>query len=58
MLRRYLTKHNPGVDMEGLNFEAMDKEMKVDEAIVVEGATPKVDRDEAVVVAGQDDPAT
>ena len=44
--------------MEGLNFEAMDKEMKADEAIVVEGATPKVDHDEAVVVAGQDDPAT
>ena len=32
LLRRYLMKHSPRVDLEDLDFEAIDKEIKVDEA--------------------------
>ena len=32
LLRGYLVKHGPSVDLEGLDFEAVDKEMEVDEA--------------------------
>ena len=30
LLRRYLVKHGPSVDMEELDFKAVDKEIKVD----------------------------
>ena len=32
LLRRYMIKHSPGVDLENLDFEAVDKEMEEDEA--------------------------
>ena len=32
LLKRFLTKHNPGADLESLDFEAIDKEMEDDEA--------------------------
>lgn len=32
LLRRYLAKHNLGVDLENLDFEAVDKEMESEEA--------------------------
>ena len=32
LLRRYLVKHDPRVDLEDLDFEAIDKEIEVDEA--------------------------
>ena len=32
LLRRYLVKHGLGIDLEDLDFEAIDKEMEVDEA--------------------------
>ena len=32
LLRRYMIKHGPGVDLENLDFEAVDKEMEEDEA--------------------------
>ena len=32
LLRRYLMKHSPRVDLEDLDFEAIDKEIKEDEA--------------------------
>ena len=32
LLRRYMIKHGSGVDLENLNFEAVDKEMEEDEA--------------------------
>ena len=32
LLRRYMIKHGPGVDLENLYFEAVDKGMKEDEA--------------------------
>ena len=32
MLKRNLAKHNPGVDLENLDFEVVDKEMEPEEA--------------------------
>ena len=32
LLRRYLVKHSPGVDLEDLDFEAVDKEMEAAQA--------------------------
>ena len=32
LLRRYLVKHGSSVDLEDLDFEAVDKEMEADEA--------------------------
>ena len=32
LLRRYLVKHGLGIDLEDLDFEAIDKEMEADEA--------------------------
>lgn len=37
MLRRYLTKHNPEVDLEGLDFEVVDKEMEVKRQMLLRG---------------------
>ena len=42
MLRRYLVKHGPGVNLEDLDFEAVDKEIEVDEATQASQATPVV----------------
>lgn len=41
-----MTKHNPGVDLESLDFEVVDKEMEAEEAAeavaaTAEGNTPK-----------------
>ena len=57
LLRRYLIKHDPGMDLEELDFEAIDKEIEKDEAvqataqtIVTTGAKPsqaKKDDDDA-----------
>ena len=32
LLRRYLIKHDPGMDLEELDFEAIDKEIEEDKA--------------------------
>ena len=32
LLRRYMIKHSSSVDLENLDFEAIDKEMEEDEA--------------------------
>ncbi|KAK9990986.1 hypothetical protein SO802_025971 [Lithocarpus litseifolius] len=32
LLRRYLVKHGPEIDLEDLDFEAIDKEIEADEA--------------------------
>ena len=53
LLRRYLAKHNPGVDLDNLDFEVVDKEMEDEEANATGDAIP-VDEE---VVDG-DDPAT
>lgn len=42
MLRRYLVKHGPGGNLEDLDFEAVDKEIEVDEAAQASQATPVV----------------
>ena len=34
-------RHNPGVDLEGLVFEMVDKEMEAGEAAAVQGDVPK-----------------
>ena len=48
LLRRYLMKHRPGIDLEDLDFEAMDKKIKADEAAHVVQAPgedpPKADK--------------
>ena len=53
LLRRYLTKRKPEVDLKSLDFEDMDKEMESNETNVVEGVVPESSVDEG---AGQDDP--
>lgn len=52
LLRRYLTKHNPRVDLESLDFEAVDKEMEAEAA--TEGNTPKA-KDKALEPMVRDD---
>lgn len=60
LLIRYLTKHNPGVDLEGLDFEVVDKEMEADEvteaAVVApaEGNVPKAEGDALEPMVGDD----
>ena len=62
-LRRYLTKHNLGTDLEGLDFEAIDKEIDVDEAtevvaaIDVEGNVLEAEDDAPGPIVGDDAPA-
>lgn len=48
LLRRYFMKHNPEVDLENLDFEAVDKEIEANEAAeatatVVKGVAPEVE---------------
>ena len=39
LLRRYMIKHGPGMDLENLDFEAIDKEMEEDETTQVSAQT-------------------
>lgn len=48
LLRRYLTKHNPKVNLENLDFEAIDKEMEVDKASIAKDVASEGDTDEGV----------
>ena len=50
-------RHNPGVDLEGLDFEMVDKEMEANEAAVVEGDAPEATGDGFRLVVEKDDPA-
>ena len=34
LLMRYLAKHNPGMDLDNLDLEAVEKEMEAEEATV------------------------
>lgn len=49
LLRRYLVKHGPQIDLGDLDFEAIDKEIEADEAMQATQATvtPGKDRPEA-----------
>ena len=40
LLRRYMVKHGPRVDLEDLDFEAIDKEIEADEAAQASQAAP------------------
>ena len=54
LLRRYMIKHGSGVDLENLDFEAVDREMEKDEAAQASAQTaasigvepPPADRDD------------
>ena len=50
-------KHKPEVDLESLDFEAVDKEVEANVANVVKGVVPEVNANEGAGV-GQDGPAT
>ena len=39
LLRRYMIKHDPGMDLENLDFEVVDKEMEEDETAQVSAQT-------------------
>ena len=52
LLRRYLVKHGPGVDLEDLDFKAVDKEIEVDEAAQASQATPAAGVDPQDLVDG------
>ena len=39
LLRRYMIKHGPGMDLENLDFEAVEKEMEEDETAQVSAQT-------------------
>ena len=56
LLRRYLMKHKLEVDLESLDFEAVDKEMEADEINVVKGVVLEVNADKGIG-DGQDSPA-
>ena len=48
-------RHNHGVDLEGLDFEMVDKEMEANEAAIVEGDAPEATGDGSRLVE-KDDP--
>lgn len=50
-----MTKHNPKVNLENLDFEAIDKEMEVDKASIAKDVASEGDTDEGVG-DGQDNP--
>lgn len=58
LLRRYLAKHNPGIDLEGLDFEEVDKEIEVDEAVSAIGNFPNVEGGAPDLAVGDDAPAS
>ena len=45
LLRKYLVKHGPGVDLEDLDFEAVDKEIEADEVAQASPAASAADDD-------------
>ena len=49
LLRKYLVKHGSSVDLDGLDFEAVDKEINADEAALAVVATehpPEANKDD------------
>ena len=63
LLRSYLTKHNPRVNLEDLDFEVIDKEIMADEAAATATgcSTLGVERDaplddKAAMIIGDDAP--
>ena len=65
LLRRYLVKHNLGVNLEDLNFEVVDKEIIADEAVeaavaargnMLEDENDAPGKDEPVAMVGDNAP--
>ena len=46
LLMRYLEKHNPGMDLENLDFEAVDKKIEADESNVTKDVATEGDVNE------------
>lgn len=57
LLKRYLVKHNPSLDLEDMDFETVDKEMEADETTVSKDVVPGGDVDKGAA-DDQDDPIT
>ena len=55
LLRRYLIKHGPEMDLEDLDFKAIDKVIEADEAMQVVQATTFVGEDPSVPEKGGND---
>ena len=55
LLRRYLIKHGPEMDLEDLDFKAIDKEIEADEAMQAVQATASVGEDPPVPEKGGND---
>ena len=55
LLRRYLVKHDPETDLEDLDFEAIDKEIEVDEAAQAAQATAFASKDPPMLEKGGSD---
>ena len=55
LLRRYLIKHGPEIDLEDLDFEAVDKEIEANEATQAAQATKSVGEDPSVPERGGND---
>ena len=55
LLRRYLIKHGPEMDLEDLDFKAIDKEIEADEAMQAVQATASVGEDPPVLEKGGND---
>ena len=52
-MRRYLIKHGPGMDLEELDFEAVDREIKADE--VAQAAQARASTGEDLPEADRED---
>ena len=55
LLRRYLIKHGPEIDLEDLDFEAVDKEIEANEATQATQATKSTGEDPPVPERGGND---
>ena len=55
LLRRYLIKHGPEKDLKDLDFEAIDKEIEVDEVAQAAQATASTDEDPLMPKKGGND---
>ncbi|XP_065635451.1 uncharacterized protein LOC136070060 [Quercus suber] len=55
LLRRYLVKHGQGVNLDDLDFEAVDKEIEADEAALAAQASMASGKDPPVADEGGDD---
>ena len=55
LLKRFLVKHGPETDLEDLDFEAIDKEIKADKAVQAAQATASAGEDPPMLKKGGTD---